>query len=319
MIELYHDCMQRRKLLQGISAGGVGLGLVQPAVALSNSDGHDLVDVTVKELKRGGRRRILRQVRNDDDVRKLINEVANDGWEPQWDSATADRVIVNARNRSGKYNTSIVNFRNEESSLEEMFLVWTGNNTLETDNLNPIIHHLEKEGGGLQTLDESAGLGRYEKSTAYTVDDGVNIDTGEFFPEANIESENEKSEIQTHNTEYCSVDFCVSEEDEVSLSCVARAIINAGLAGYTCIGSTISWPAIFACLISLGMTYDQINQCGFDCDNEAHEVEREWLEDTIQEDTVAVNGIEDPCSYYSSENERNIPIVEEQLDEIPTR
>lgn len=305
---IYHH-MHRRNILQSIGASSASLTVLGTKGVQSSNERRNN-EIYSRELKGGVRTNVLDDVKNDENVRKLINEVDDKDWSPKWTGATVNRTQVREKGKSGRYDSVLVEFRRDEKNNDEMFLLWIGNNTLQVEEFGPIIHHFEKY------KDDRAknSNGIYDKSTAYSINDGkISIDSEDFHPDKG-------SELTLHSSSsgYCEIDVCLVPESDFSLACLARVVANAGLAGISCLGSVVTWPAVIGCIGGLGMTGDQTVQCidgGYEgCDEvKTVEVEEKWLREEANQPE------DNPCEAHGSHNDKTYPMSKEYFeDEVPT-
>ncbi|WP_152031264.1 hypothetical protein [Natrarchaeobaculum aegyptiacum] len=314
--------MDRRTILQSITASiatGTGIGSVS-----AESPGRKSGDKTWRELRGIEHKRTLTIIKNDGDVKELVDKVADDGWEPMWGETVVYRTSLEIDGQEGTSDSTAVPFKHEEDLAdEEMFLVWLGNSTINVDE-GAALHHLEYDAGQLETFsDVKTNEGpstNFERSTAYTISEsGI---------EAEITDQDAEStdipELSTASTGYCTVNVCETTSGDWDTACIARLALAATGSTLGCLGSAIKPSLIVACAISVGLTADQLAQCSGVYDGcqgggvQEMTIEQEWLWNYASW-APGQHASANPCNRYAPGTGAYMPIHEDDIDDAPTR
>ncbi|MFP8888444.1 hypothetical protein ACLI4U_01565 [Natrialbaceae archaeon A-CW2] len=299
--------MQRRNLLKAVGSGATIIGVTGVSSAADSDTGYGYIVDEVIQLRGSKRRKLISEIRSDSEVRKLLREVRKDGWSTNWRSTSTHRSIVDSDDDSGSFDVGLVTLTHKEKQ-GEMALLWKGNVTVESVEEEIFIGHILEDTSIAQS-DENK-----KKSTIYTVgNNGVNKQTGT----VGSESKDDTNNVSVSSGPGCPVDVLVSEGNW-DLWCTIRVAANAGATILSCVGIIITPKAVAACLLSAGLTADQVNQCMGSTTHKTKNIEQEWLREFADYDPVTSDPSLAPCTRYSVANDAKIPMDQETLDDAPS-
>ncbi|WP_083860424.1 hypothetical protein [Natrialba hulunbeirensis] len=135
--------MERRRLLQAIGSGSVGIGTVG---AISGSSTAKENNIAARDHSEDATASLIKQAQSDSDLRALIDHANENGWRIPWDSATTKRIT--SQTETGYYDYIVVEAESSSQQVEkeeELVFIWIGNDTMGLDlSHHTVIHHVQK-------------------------------------------------------------------------------------------------------------------------------------------------------------------------------
>ncbi|SEL86855.1 hypothetical protein SAMN04488691_1109 [Haloferax larsenii] len=304
-----------------MAAGGLGSSVMSTGLAAASDESQAGAsdNVEVNELQGSELNKLLKQVKINQEAKKLIKEVKELGWKPNWNSTRAVRHIVKQESVAGSIDTVSIPFEKIKQSgykqkpskyHEEMYLQWMGNKTLDHRELfdedpvgSTIIHLKDDPDSDIETNVLTGPVA--DELTRYVVKNGSVISNTQNIKGMTKGSQDSVSALSGGTCEI-NVDVYEADPSTPCLSTDCLTLSGASLS-VTAVGCVLSGGIV--CLIGAGVGLAGIVYC-LGCEK--------LYSDVVNIDKSYFDGKDVSCEGFSTDNSRTaLPVTRCEIADLP--